>query len=86
MSLIDWSRSPSNRTLIIRIKLKYFQISSDIKTVLLIHLSQKATDGRLDWSGLKLENVTPQVRIGGFWTSFLLQNINFLFLRSHSWI
>ena len=40
-----------------------FKISSDIKTVLLIHLSQKATDGRLDWSGLKLENVTPQVRI-----------------------
>ena len=38
-------------------------ISSDIKTVLLIHLSKKSNDGRLDWSGLKLENITPQASI-----------------------
>ena len=59
MSIPDWSKSPSNQSLIEL----FVQISSDIKTVLLIHLSQKATDGRLDWSGLKLENVTPQARI-----------------------
>ena len=35
-------------------------ISNDIKTILLMKLARDSVDGRLDWSGLNLENVTPQ--------------------------
>ena len=35
-------------------------ISNDIKSELLLTISISSTDGRLDWSGLDLDNVTPQ--------------------------
>ena len=35
-------------------------VSNDVKSELLLTISISSTDGRLDWSGLDLDNVTPQ--------------------------
>ena len=35
-------------------------IRNDIKTEVLLALSSTSADGRLDWSGLELDNITPQ--------------------------
>lgn len=35
-------------------------ISNDIRTVLLVYLAKKCSPDRIDWSGLGLDNVTPQ--------------------------